>query len=64
MLDALTAHAAGRRLVSLRFRATAPVLVDTAFRIVGTESTDGTTSVLARAADGHPLASADAVWSS
>lgn len=64
VVDALTAHAEGRRLVSLRFRATAPVLVDTAFRIVGTESTDGTTSVVVRAADGHTLASADAVWSS
>lgn len=64
VLDALTAHAEGRRLASLRFRASAPVLVDTAFRIIGTESTDGTTSVLVRAADGHPLASADATWSS
>lgn len=64
VLDALTAHAEGRRLASLRFRASAPVLLDTAFRIVGTESTDGTTSVLVRAADGRSLASADAVWSS
>jgi len=62
VLDALTAHADGRRLASLGFRAKAPVLVDTAFRIVATEQVDGSTAVAVRAADGTVLASADARW--
>lgn len=61
VLDALTANAAGRRLASVRFRAKAPVLVDTAFRIAGTDVAEGT-SVVVRAADGTVLASADATW--
>ncbi|MBD8101551.1 MaoC family dehydratase N-terminal domain-containing protein [Plantibacter sp. CFBP 8775] len=61
VLDALTANAGGRRLASVRFRAKAPVLVDTAFRIAGTDGPEGT-SVVVRAADGTVLASADATW--
>ncbi|KQM16275.1 hypothetical protein ASF83_10505 [Plantibacter sp. Leaf171] len=61
VLDALAAHADGRRLASVRFRAKAPVLVDTTFRIVGTDDAAGT-SVVVRAADGTVLASADAAW--
>lgn len=62
VLDALGAHAAGRRVTSLDFRAKAPVLVDTAFRIVGTEQSDGSTVVVVRATDGGVLASAEARW--
>lgn len=62
VLDALTAHATGRRITSLNFRAKAPVLVDTAFRIVGTERPDGSTLVIVRASDGGVLASAEARW--
>lgn len=62
VLDALSAHAAGRRVTSLDFRAKAPVLVDTAFRIVGTEQPDGSTVVVVRAPDGGVLASAEARW--
>ncbi|WP_285041237.1 MaoC/PaaZ C-terminal domain-containing protein [Plantibacter sp. LMC-P-059a] len=63
VLDALAAHADGRRLVSVRFRAKAPVLVDTTFRIIGTDDAAGT-SVVVRATDGTVLASADAAWRS
>lgn len=62
VLDALTAHAAGRRVTSMDFRAKAPVLVDTVFRIVGTEQPDGSTVVVVRASDGGVLASAEARW--
>lgn len=61
VLDALTANAGDRRLASVRFRAKAPVLVDTSFRIAGTDGPEGT-SVVVRAADGTVLASADATW--
>ena len=61
VLDALTANAGGRRLAAVRFRAKAPVLVDTSFRIAGTDGPEGT-SVVVRAADGTVLASADATW--
>lgn len=61
VLDALAANADGRRLASVRFRAKAPVLVDTSFRIAGTDVAEGT-SVVVRATDGTVLASADATW--
>ncbi|HXH33869.1 MAG TPA: hypothetical protein VNJ54_05590 [Plantibacter sp.] len=64
VLDALTAHATGRRITSLDFRAKAPVLVDTSFRIVGTEQSDGSTVVVVRSRDGGVLASAEARWQS
>lgn len=61
LMDAARRNAPGRRPVRLDVRATAPMLVDRAIRIVGTATGDGT-RVTAVDAEDVVLATADVEW--